>query len=79
MARYEIEYTELNSPATIEKAIADCKRWLGNRQFKKVVKLLREDRQQSSRYMVTLGLAFQGIEGYPAEVMIDTYWSRPDA
>jgi hypothetical protein len=25
--------------------------------------------------MITLGLAVQGIQGYPAQVMIDEFWS----
>jgi hypothetical protein len=72
--RYTIEYDDTSSPETVQKALNDCRQWLGTKQFNKVVRLLKEDQQQSSRYMVTIGLSFQGIEGYPAEVMIDTYW-----
>jgi len=71
---YTIEYDDVASCATKQKALDDCRQWLGRRQFNKVVRLLKEDQQQSSRYMVTVGLSFQGIEGYPAEVLIDTYW-----
>ena len=71
---YTIEYDDVTSCDTKQKALDDCRKWLGRRQFNKVVQLLKEDQQQSSRYMVTVGLSFQGIEGYPAEVLIDTYW-----
>ena len=69
---YEIVY---NGPDAEAKALKDCKRWLGNAQFKRVSKLLQDDHGQTSRNMVRLGMAMQGIQGFAAEVMIDTYWS----
>ena len=68
---YEIDYTD----KTPEQAIKDCKQWLGTKSFNKVVKILQEDCGKTSRPMVRLGLAMQGIQGYPAEAMIDEYWS----
>ena len=71
---HEIKY-DLNDTATAEaKALADCKHWLGTRQFNKVVKLLKADKGSSSRTMVRLGLMMQGIQGYPAEVMAARFW-----
>jgi len=72
---YEIEYSDLVSPETIQKALDDCKNWLGKTQYKKVCDILEANRGQTPRHLVRLGLMMQGIQGYPAEVMIDTYWS----
>jgi len=72
---YEIEYSDLVSPETIQKALDDCKNWLGKDQYKKVCKILQADNGQTPRHLVRLGLMMQGIQGYPAEAMIDTYWS----
>jgi hypothetical protein len=72
---YEIEYSDCQSPETIQKALDDCKRWLGTRQYNKICKILADDKGQTSRNLVRVGLMMQGIEGYPAEVMIDTHWS----
>jgi len=68
---YEINYSD----KTTEDAIKDCKKWLGTTQFNKVVKILKEDCGRTPRHFVLLGLAMQGIQGYPAEIMIDEYWS----
>jgi len=71
---HEVKY-DLNDTATAEaKALADCKSWLGTRQFNKVVRLLKADKGSSSRNMVRLGLMMQGIHGYPAEVMAVRFW-----
>ena len=73
---YEIHYSDCKSPETIQKALDDCKRWLGAKQYKKVCKILEADNGQTPRNLVRVGLMMQGIEGYPAEVMIDTYWNQ---
>ena len=73
---YEIKY-DLTLPEAAEaKAIADCKEWLGGKNFKKVVNLLKEDKGRTSRKLVIFALSIQGIEGYPATVLMDTYWTR---
>ena len=66
---------DLNSPTAAVEALKDCKSWLGNAQFKKIAKLLASDAGQSSRYRVRLGLLMVGIQGYPAEKMIEAYWN----
>ena len=75
---YEIKYENLDSPETIQKALDDCKQWLGNAQFKKVCKILQADNGQSSANLVRIGLMMQGIQGYPAKAMMDTYWKTPE-
>ena len=68
---YEIDY----SSKTVEDAINDCKEWLGTKQFNRVVTILKMDCGRTSKHLVRLGLAMQGIQGYPAEAMINKYWN----
>jgi hypothetical protein len=70
---YEVEYTDLDSPATIKKALDDCRQWLGNARYKKVCKLLTDDQGRSSENIIRFGLMMQGIQGYPATAMIKTF------
>lgn len=71
---YEVEYSDLDSPETIQKALNDCRKWLGDANYKKVCNMLTADKRQTAERMVFLGLAMVGIQGYPAKVMIDVYW-----
>jgi len=57
---YEIEYTDLDSPATIKKALDDCRQWLGNARYKEVCKLLTDDQGRSSENIIRFGLMMQG-------------------
>ena len=59
----------------IMAALADCKKWLGTKDYRRIVRALTQDRGRTSRNMITLGLAMQGIQGYPAEVMVQEFWS----
>jgi hypothetical protein len=72
---YEIEYNDLESPETIQRALDDCKEWLGADLYKKISMILADDKGRTSRNMIRMGLMMQGIQGYPAEAMINTYWS----
>jgi chromate transport protein ChrA len=72
---YEIKYDRKDEAAAQAKAIADVRKWLGTKQFNKVVNILANDHGRATRFMIILGLSMQGIQGYPAEVMADTYWS----
>jgi len=71
---YDIDYSGMDAAAAEAKAEQDCIKWLGKRQFNKVVGLLQADQQSSKEHMIRLGLAMQGIQGFPAEVMIQKYW-----
>ena len=73
---YEIKYDTSLAETAEAKAIADCKEWLGSKRFNKVVKLLKDDKGRTSRRMVVFALSFQGIQGYPAEVMVNKYWNN---
>jgi hypothetical protein len=72
---YEIEYSDCKSPETIQKALDDCKDWLGADQYARVSMILMQDKGQTSRNLLRVGLMMQGIQGYPAEAMINTYWT----
>lgn len=69
---YEIDYT--NNPNAAAEAEKDCIEWLGKKQFNKVIAILQSDAGRSSENLVRLGLSMQGIQGYPAEVLIQKYW-----
>ena len=72
---YEIKYSNIKSPDTIKKALSDCKDWLGKARYKKVCDILKADHGQTPPNLIRIGLMMQGIQGYPAQAMIDTYWS----
>lgn len=72
---YEVRYDQQDETAKADAAIADCKKWLGKKQFAQVVRILQNDKGQSTRQLVLFGLAMQGIQGYPAEVMVGRYWT----
>jgi hypothetical protein len=72
---YEIKYDTTDRSKAEAKALKDIKQWLGTKQFNKVAKILANDHGRATRFMIILGLSMQGIQGYPAEVMADTYWS----
>jgi hypothetical protein len=73
---YETEYDTTDVSAAQAKAIKDCKDWLGTKQFNKVVKILKEDEGRTSKQLVLFGLSLQGIQGYPANVMVELYHSK---
>lgn len=72
---YTVKYQQTNEAEKQAAALKDCKEWLGAKQFNKVTKILKADNGASSRHMIRLGLAMVGIQGYPAEAMIDKYWT----
>jgi hypothetical protein len=72
---YEIQYDRSNEAEAEAKALKDIKKWLGTKQYNKVAKILANDHGRATRFMIILGLSMQGIQGYPAEVMADKYWS----
>ena len=71
---YEIKYNTTD-PLAESNALMDCRKWLGNRQYRKVIDILKGDNGRTPRSLVVFGLSMQGIQGYPAQVMVDKYWS----
>ena len=72
----EIEYADLESAETKQKALSDIKDFWGASHFKKVTEALAEDHGRSSRRMINISLMMCGVQGYPADVLLDTYWTR---
>ena len=62
--KYTIDYSSLEGQAKVDKAVADCRFWLGDK-FDYVVGVL-EDFDVGTRVDM---LSFAGIEGYPAHAL----------
>ena len=54
------------------KAIIDCIHWLGVKDFKMLVRLMRKY-PDTKPHEVRMGLMMMGIQGYPAEAVIERY------
>lgn len=74
MASYTIHYSDTESEKTENAAIKDVKNYLGTKQFNRIVKLLGGSEGVMPRNFALFGLMMQGVQGYPAEVMIKRYW-----
>lgn len=75
MSSYTIDYSDIpDGDQKMYRAIQDCKAYLGTRRFKKLVYILQGDKGQTPKHLVRIGLSFQGIQGYPAEAMMDKFW-----
>lgn len=72
MSSYTRDYS--NQPEWMAKldALKDVEEWLGKPMFRKVVKLLKND-YTTPKHKLSLALMLMGINGYPADVMIDVY------
>jgi hypothetical protein len=71
---YEIEY-DTTDPKAEAKALKDIKDFWGAKHFKKVTKVLADDHGRSSKRMIIISLGMCGVQGYPAQVLLDKYWT----
>ena len=72
---YEIEY-DTKDPKAEAKALKDIKDFWGESHFRKVTKALADDHGRSSKKMVLISLSiYGGVQGYPAQVLLDKYWT----
>ena len=71
---YEIEY-DTTDPKAEAKALKDIKDFWGAKHFNKVTKVLAEDHGRSSKRMILISLGMCGVQGYPARVLLDKYWT----
>ena len=71
----EIEYDTTNRPEAEAKALADIKDFWGTRRYNKFVKAFSIFKGRVSRIELEVALAINGVEGYPAVVFIDKYYS----
>lgn len=69
---YTVDYSKFPEWEAKINALKDAEDWLGKPRFRKVVKLLKNDNTSSKR-MLYLALAMLGIQGYPAQAMIEVY------
>ena len=65
-----IDYSKLEEPAKSQKAIQDIIEFVGEKRYKKIVEAITG--QPKRDIIVALSL-FQGIEGFPAQVLADRY------
>jgi hypothetical protein len=66
--KHTIRYKGTKS-GNYEKALADCKFWLGT-SFQHVVKAIRKESPKCSIKQLVNALQFAGIEGFPARVLV---------
>jgi hypothetical protein len=72
---YEIDYAGMEPAAAADKAVKDVKHWLGVKRFNKIVKILQGNEGVMSRGFARFALSMVGVQGFPAEAMIDRYWN----
>jgi hypothetical protein len=72
---YEIEYADIESAETKQKALSDIKDYWGATHFDRVTKELANDHGRSGKRAILVSLMMCGVQGYPARVLLDTYWS----
>lgn len=76
MSSFTVDYNVFpEGEKRIAAALKDCKLWLGTKQYHKVIRILTTDRGRTPRNFIYLGLMLQGIQGYPADVMVQEFWS----
>jgi hypothetical protein len=75
MPSYTIKYDTTDEQKAKDKAIQDCKDWLGDKGFNALLKEFERDNAggASPKREIEVALMMIGIQGYPAQVMIDTY------
>ena len=65
-----IDYSKLEEPAKSQKAIQDIIEYVGERRYKAIVKCITGQPKRDSINGLSL---FQGIQGFPAQVLADRY------
>ncbi len=71
-----INYTNLPIDRKAVKAIEDTKAYLGDR-FAEIIGMFTQaitDGEITTRQQAHLAMSFVGVEGYPVDAMIDSYW-----
>ena len=57
------------------KALKDVKQWFGTKKYNQFVKAFTVCKGRVNRIELEIAMAINGVEGYPADVFIDKYWS----
>lgn len=68
-----INYSGLSGTEKEEKALQDCKDYLGEKGFALVVKAFADFKKPMPMQAALFNLSFAGIEGYPALVFAKKY------
>lgn len=69
--KHTIDYSGMNDTAKHAKALADCRSYLGVK-YTQIMKILRQQTKEGvAGDIMLIQLSFIGIEGYPAQAMID--------
>ncbi len=76
MGRLTVEYKDTHLQATKQKALADCEAYLGQDNYARITTLLRNDKTTSPTMAVQMLGMFVGLEGYPAEVMVEKFLGK---
>jgi len=74
--KYTINYTDLPAGRKAAKAIEDTKEYLGDK-FAEIIGMFTaaiEEGELTTRKHVHLAMSFIGVQGYPVDAMIDSYW-----
>jgi hypothetical protein len=73
--KHEITYDTADQPKAEAKALSDIKSFWGARRYNKFVKAFSIFKGRVSYIELEIALAMNGIQGYPAQVFIDKYYS----
>jgi len=75
MPSYTIKYDTSNVSESQAKAIKDCKDWLGAKGFDALMKEFERDNAggASPKREIEVALMMIGIQGYPAQVLVELY------
>lgn len=70
---YTIDYGDLNGDAKVTKALADCRDYLGAKNFKLICEGIKDAlaKGANERTLLMQLSVLAGISGYPAQVLID--------
>jgi len=75
MPSYEIKYDTSNVSEAQAKAVQDCKDWLGSKGFDALMKEFERVNGggASPKREIEVALMMIGIQGYPAQVLVEFY------
>jgi hypothetical protein len=71
----EIQYDTTDRSKAETKALKDVKQWFGTKKYNQFVKAFTVCKGRVNRIELEIAMAINGVEGFPADVFIDKYWS----
>lgn len=73
---HTINYVNTDTPETVQKALDDCKAYLGHANYANLCQLLADAPQNATEQDVRFSLMMLGLQGYPVTAMMDTFWRK---